>query len=137
MENQKTIKKEIEVKGKGIHTGNPVTLKFKPAGPHIGILFKRTDISNSPIIKADIDYVLDGNKSPRHTSLGLGGIEVHTIEHVMAALFGLKIDNIIMELDNCEVPALDGSAASFTNILKEAGIQDLDSKRKNYVLREA
>lgn len=137
MENQRTIKKEAVAKGKGIHNGKPVTVKFLPAGPNSGILFKRIDLPNSPVIKADCDCVLDGKTSPRHTSIGFKQVEVHTIEHLMSALSGLNIDNIIIEIDNCEIPALDGSAAGFIKILKEAGLQELDSKRKMIVLKEA
>ena len=136
MENQRTIKREAKIKGKGIHSGNAVTVKFKPAGPNSGVLFKRVDLTDSPIIKADADYILDENTSPRHTSIGFKEVEVHTIEHLMAALAGLNIDNIIIEIDNCEVPALDGSAANFIKILKEAGIEELDSKRRVFVLKE-
>lgn len=136
MENQRTIKKEAEVKGKGIHNGKPVTVKFIPAGPNSGILFKRVDLPNSPILKADCDCILDGKVSPRHTSIGYKEVEIHTIEHLMAALSGLNIDNIVIEIDNSEVPALDGSATDFLRILKEAGIEELDFRRKAFMLRE-
>ena len=120
MGNQRTIKKEAEIKGKGIHTGNSVTIRLKPAGANCGILFKRIDLPNSPIIKADADYILDGHVNLRKTSIGFKGVEVHTVEHLMAALSGLHIDNIMVEIDNCEIPALDGSSADFTKMLKEA-----------------
>ncbi|MFC1753022.1 bifunctional UDP-3-O-[3-hydroxymyristoyl] N-acetylglucosamine deacetylase/3-hydroxyacyl-ACP dehydratase [Thermoproteota archaeon] len=136
MENQRSIKKEVKVKGKGIHSGNKVTLTLKPAGPNTGILFKRVDIADSPVIKAHIDHILDGKRSPRQTSIGLQGVEIQTIEHLMSALSGLKIDNILVELDNTEVPALDGSAAGFIKVLKEAQIQDLSFRRRVYSLKE-
>ena len=136
MENQRTIRKEVEIKGKGIHTGNSATIRFKPAGSNTGILFRRTDLSNLSIIKADTDYILDGHTNLRQTSIGFKGVKVHTIEHLMAALSGLKIDNIMIEIDNCEVPALDGSSANFTEILEEAEIEELDSRRKIFVLKE-
>lgn len=136
MGNQRTIKKEAEIKGKGIHTGNSVTIRLKPAGANCGILFKRIDLPNSPIIKADADYILDGHVNLRKTSIGFKGVEVHTVEHLMAALSGLHIDNIMIEIDNCEIPALDGSSADFTKMLKEAGIEELDSRRKVFVLKE-
>ncbi|MFC1709457.1 bifunctional UDP-3-O-[3-hydroxymyristoyl] N-acetylglucosamine deacetylase/3-hydroxyacyl-ACP dehydratase [Candidatus Omnitrophota bacterium] len=136
MENQRTIKKEVEIKGKGIHNGKLVTVKFTPAGPNSGILFKRVDLPSAPVIKADCDCILDGKISPRHTSIGYKEVEIHTIEHLMSALAGLNIDNVIIEIDNNEVPALDGSANDFLNILKEAGIEELESKRKAFVLKE-
>ena len=137
MENQKTIQKEIEVKGKGIHSGKPVKVKFIPAGPNSGIIFRRVDLPDSPAIKADCDCILDGKVSPRHTSIGYRQVEVHTIEHLMSALAGLGIDNVIIEIDNSEVPALDGSATNFVTVLKEAGIEEQDSRRKTFVLKEA
>jgi UDP-3-O-[3-hydroxymyristoyl] N-acetylglucosamine deacetylase/3-hydroxyacyl-[acyl-carrier-protein] dehydratase len=136
MSNQRTIKKEIEIKGKGIHTGHLITAKLRPAGPNSGILFKRVDLPNSPVVKADVDCILDGNTSPRHTSIGFGEVKIHTIEHLMAALAGLGIDNIAIEVDNCEVPALDGSAADFVKVLKEAGFEELSAPRRAYVLKQ-
>ncbi|MDD5006195.1 MAG: UDP-3-O-acyl-N-acetylglucosamine deacetylase [Candidatus Omnitrophica bacterium] len=136
MENQRTVKKAIEVKGKGIHTGNPVTLKFIPAGIDAGIIFKRVDLPNSPVIKAEPDSVLDGHTNLRQTSIGFKDVQIHTIEHLMAALSGLNIDNVIIEMDNCEVPALDGSSADFSKLLKQAGIEELAAKRRVLVLKE-
>jgi UDP-3-O-[3-hydroxymyristoyl] N-acetylglucosamine deacetylase/3-hydroxyacyl-[acyl-carrier-protein] dehydratase len=136
MENQRTIKKAIGLKGKGIHSGNSVSLKLLPGSSNSGILFKRIDLPDSPIIKADTDYLLEGPSSLRQTSIGFKGIEIHTVEHLMAALAGLKIDNILIELDNCEIPALDGSAAGFIELIKESGIEELNAKRKIYVLRD-
>ncbi|MDD5355261.1 MAG: bifunctional UDP-3-O-[3-hydroxymyristoyl] N-acetylglucosamine deacetylase/3-hydroxyacyl-ACP dehydratase [Candidatus Omnitrophica bacterium] len=136
MENQKTIKKEAEVKGIGIHTAKPVKVKLIPAQADTGIVFKRVDLADAPAIKVDSDCLLDGHTSLRQTSIGSGNAEVHTIEHLMAALAGLKIDNVVIEIDNCEVPGLDGSSADFVKILKEAGIKELDSKQRAIVLKE-
>jgi len=137
MEKQRTVKREVELKGKGIHTGKSVTVKFIPAGPNSGIIFRRVDLEGSPAIKADCDCILDGKTSPRHTSIGYKDVTVHTIEHLMAALAGLKIDNIIIEINNSEVPALDGSASGFIKLIKEAGVEELDSRRKPFILKEA
>lgn len=136
MGNQRTIKKEVKIQGKGIHTGSQVTLKLKPASDNSGILFQRIDLDNAPIIKAHTDNILDTNKSPRQTSIGFKGVEVRTIEHLMAALFGLNIDNLMIELDGSEVPALDGSSLGFVKILNEVGIQELNSRRKLFILKE-
>lgn len=137
MNNQRTIKKEKSVKGRGIHTGRNATVTLKPASPNTGILFKRVDVANSPIIRAQTDYILDGDKSPRQTSIAYHGVQIQTVEHLMAALAGLSIDNILIEIDNSEIPALDGSALEFVKVIKEAGIEELDVKKKEYVLKEA
>lgn len=136
MENQRTIKKEISIKGRGTHTGNAVTVTFKPAGPESGILFKRVDLPGSPLIRAQAALILDGRESPRQTSIGLKGVQIQTVEHLMAALAGLGIDNLVIELDNAEIPALDGSALEFVKTLKKAGIEELDAKKKVYALKE-
>jgi len=136
MENQRTIKKEIEAKGAGIHTGKPVRIKFIPAAADTGIVFKRIDLANSPIVKVGPDSLLDGHAGLRQTSIGVGSVEINTIEHLMAALAGLKINNILIEMDNCEVPAMDGSSSGFIKLLKESGIKELDAKQKTFVLKE-
>jgi UDP-3-O-[3-hydroxymyristoyl] N-acetylglucosamine deacetylase/3-hydroxyacyl-[acyl-carrier-protein] dehydratase len=136
MENQTTIKREIEAKGTGIHTGKPVKIKFMPAAADAGIVFKRVDLADAPAIKANPENILDGHTSLRQTSIGVGGVEVNTIEHLMAALAGLKINNITIEIDNCELPAMDGSSRDFIKLLKEAGIKELDARQKTFVLKE-
>jgi len=137
MKNQRTIKKEKIIKGRGIHTGAVATVTFKPAGPNTGILFKRVDVLGSPIIKAQPECIIDGRTSPRQTSIGYQDIQIQTIEHLMAALAGLSIDNILIEINNKEIPALDGSSLEFVKALKEAGIEELPIKRKEYALKEA
>lgn len=132
---QRTIKKPIELKGIGLHTGVQVKLKFKPAPTNTGINFIRVDVKDSPMIKATIMNVLDEDKSPRRTSIGNGSVEVHTIEHLMAALWALGIDNILIEVDGLELPGLDGSAMSFIEILKEAGIKNQAVPKNIYQVR--
>lgn len=136
MENQRTIKKEKSIKGRGIHTGKPVTLTLKPAGPNSGILFQRTDMPGAPIVRAQADLIIDGLESPRQTSIGFKDVQIQTVEHLMAALAGLRIDNIVVELDNVEIPALDGSALEFVKALKGAGIEELETKRRVFSLKE-
>jgi len=136
MENQKTIKKEIEVKGRGIHRGESVSIKFLPAAANTGIVFKRIDIPGSPTVRANIGYVLNNTTSPRQTSLRNNELEVHTVEHVMATLSGLEVDNIMIELDGNEIPALDGSSQKFLEALHQAGIQELQERRNPFVLKE-
>jgi UDP-3-O-[3-hydroxymyristoyl] N-acetylglucosamine deacetylase/3-hydroxyacyl-[acyl-carrier-protein] dehydratase len=136
MEMQKTISKEISLQGAGLHTGNTVKVKFKPAPINTGILFIRTDIQSKPIIRAEVDYVLSIDKNPRRTSIGLKGIEVQTVEHLLAVLSGLGIDNLIIEIDNNEIPGLDGSGINFIKALEDAGIVSQNSARKYFSVKE-
>jgi UDP-3-O-[3-hydroxymyristoyl] N-acetylglucosamine deacetylase/3-hydroxyacyl-[acyl-carrier-protein] dehydratase len=89
---QQTIERDISYSGVGLHTGNSTTMTFKPAGPNTGIIFKRIDLPDKPEIPADIEHVIDIS---RGTTLGINGAKVHTVEHVLAAITGLEIDNII------------------------------------------
>ena len=132
---QRTIKKPVELSGIGLHTGAKVNLKFKPAPTNIGINFIRVDIPDSPMVKADILNVLDQTKSLRRTSIGSGAVEIHTIEHLMAALWSVGMDNIIIEIDGPELPGLDGSATGFIEVLKKAGIENQSAKKKIYQVR--
>lgn len=136
IEQQRTIKKEFSVKGIGLHTGNEVTVKFKPAAANSGITFIRVDLRDQPRILASAKNLLDSLKSPRRTSIGFNGAEVHTVEHLMAVFAGQCIDNIIVEIDNTEVPGLDGSGANFLNLIKEAGIEEQGIPRKYFFLKE-
>jgi len=136
MDNQRTIEKEASLKGVGIHTANNVNITFKPADADSGINFMRTDLAERPVIKADLEHLLPSSRSPRRTSLGRGEAEVQTIEHLMAALVGLGIDNINIEIDNNEVPGLDGSSLHFIDILNKAGIKEQDSPRQYYLIKE-
>ncbi|MEW6009490.1 MAG: bifunctional UDP-3-O-[3-hydroxymyristoyl] N-acetylglucosamine deacetylase/3-hydroxyacyl-ACP dehydratase [Candidatus Omnitrophota bacterium] len=136
MDTQKTISKGISLKGVGLHTGNHVQIKFKPAPVNTGILFIRTDIENAPVIRAQANNLLSIDKNPRRTSIGYKGVEIHTIEHLMAVLAGLGIDNIIIEIDNNEIPGLDGSGANFIEALENAGIIAQDAARKYFVVKE-
>lgn len=127
---QQTIKKEGTIEGVGLHTGEKVKLTFKPSLPNSGINFKRIDLPEAPIIPAKISNVLSPDRRLRRTSIGKDGVEVHTIEHVMAALSGLKIDNVLIELDGKELPGLDGSVEPFINTLTGCGIKEQDTERK-------
>lgn len=120
LEFQNTIAKAIELNGIGLHTGQKVKVKFKPAEDNEGIVFVRVDLPGSPCVQAHMSNLIE---RPRRTSIGIQGVEIHTIEHVLAALVGLGIDNIRIELDAEELPGLDGSALPFLEILKKAGIK--------------
>jgi UDP-3-O-acyl-N-acetylglucosamine deacetylase len=113
MDKQKTIEKEANIKGVGLHTANKVRVSFKPAGVDTGIIFTRTDLPERPTIKVSVDSLLSASRSPRRTSVGKDSVEIQTIEHLMAALAGLGIDNLNIDIDNNEVPGLDGSSLSF------------------------
>ncbi|MDP6685984.1 MAG: UDP-3-O-acyl-N-acetylglucosamine deacetylase, partial [Candidatus Omnitrophota bacterium] len=132
---QRTLQKPINLSGVGLHTGVKVKLKFKPAPTSTGINFIRVDVKDSPMIKADINNIMETEKSPRRTSVGNGSVEVHTIEHLMAALWALGIDNILIEIDGLELPGLDGSAIGFIDILKKAGVVNQGSPKKIYTVR--
>lgn len=119
--NQRTIKNSISVSGIGLHTGVQSTVTFKPASENSGIRFVRTDIDNCPEIIADINHVIDIS---RGTTIAQNGIQIHTVEHVLAAVAGLEIDNISIELNNVEPPVCDGSAIEFVKALKSAEIEE-------------
>ncbi len=109
--NQKTIKKNIELSGIGLHSGNIVKIRIKPAMPNTGILFKRTDLKENNLIIPNVYNV--SNASYCTTITNENKVSVSTIEHLMGAFYGLGIDNAIVEIDNQEVPILDGSAKIF------------------------
>jgi UDP-3-O-[3-hydroxymyristoyl] N-acetylglucosamine deacetylase/3-hydroxyacyl-[acyl-carrier-protein] dehydratase len=131
MDFQHTIQKEISIAGVGLHTGRQVTLTFKPAPANHGFKFKRVDLPGQPLINADVDNVVDVS---RGTTLKQGEGIVNTVEHVLAALVGLQIDNCLMELDNSETPILDGSAEGFVKILTQAGREKQDTERQYIVI---
>lgn len=134
---QRTIKNQAAISGVGLHTGNKVNLVFKPATVNSGIQFARSDIKDKPLIKADYQHLLALNRTLRRTSLGIASeIEIQTIEHLMAAIAGLAIDNLFIEIDNNEIPGMDGSGLEFLNALKGAGIIEQDAPRKFFSLKE-
>ncbi len=122
--NQKTIKKNICLKGIGLHSGNDVSLTIKPAKPNSGIIFKRVDIKNNNIIIPNVYNV--SNASYCTTITNESDVSVSTIEHLMGAFYGIGIDNAIVEVDNKEVPILDGSAKIFVNEILKVGIETSD-----------
>lgn len=123
MRSQNTIASSISVSGKGLHTGQQVTVTFEPAPADFGIQFVRADLPGSPFVKADPVHVFD---TSRGTSIREGIAEIHTIEHLMAALAGLGIDNVSVITKGPETPILDGSSRIYVEMLKEAGIRSLD-----------
>jgi len=130
LEKQRTIAKEAFIEGTGLHTGTNCKLTFKPAPDNYGIRFIRVDLGDRPEIPATADYVIDVS---RGTTIGIGEAKVHTVEHVLAAIVGLQIDNIIIEVDGIEPPVVDGSAMPFVEILQEAGFVVQDAN-KDYLI---
>ncbi len=136
MEKQKTINKEIYFQGIGLHTGQKVKIRLSPLGPNSGIIFVREDINPPVIIKADFYSLLDPSVFPRRTSIGKGGVNIHTIEHLMAAFAILGIDNIQVSLDGEEVPGMDGSALEFVEGIKKAGIVTQNIARSYMTIKD-
>jgi len=130
---QTTIAKEVSLIGVGLHTGKDVTLTFKPSEPNVGYAFKRIDLEGAPIINADASYVTN---TQRGTCLEKNGVIIQTCEHVLAALVGLQIDNVYIELDASEPPIMDGSSKFFVEALESAGIVELEAHREEYIVRE-
>lgn len=126
---QHTIQDEISISGAGIHTGQSVTMHIKRAAPNTGIVFQRVDLPLKPIVKADVDFVVETNRS---TTLEHNGARVSTIEHLMAALVGMQVDNALIEIDGEEVPILDGSAQPFVEALQKAGLRQQDAVKIYY-----
>ena len=130
---QCTIQKPVTVSGVGLHTGVVVNLTFKPAPENFGYKFQRIDLPDQPIVEADVDNVID---TDRGTTIGKNGAKISTIEHVLAALAGLEIDNVLMEIDGPEVPIMDGSSRPFIDILDKNGIAKQKEERQYYYLSE-
>lgn len=130
---QTTIAEPVKLSGKGLHTGYEVEIHFMPAPSNHGYKFKRIDHKDSPIIRATVNNVVD---TSRGTTIEENGIRVHTIEHVMAALKGLGLDNVLIELNGPETPIMDGSSKKFVEALQEAGIEELDEDRNYFEIKE-
>ena len=132
-EKQRTLAKEISLTGKGLHTGNSVTITFKPAPVNHGYKFCRVDLPGKPMIDALAEHVTD---TSRGTTLVQNNASVSTIEHVMAAFNGLRVDNALIELDGPEAPIMGGSAWMFVEAIKEAGIVDQKEDRNYFVVKQ-
>jgi UDP-3-O-[3-hydroxymyristoyl] N-acetylglucosamine deacetylase/3-hydroxyacyl-[acyl-carrier-protein] dehydratase len=133
MAKQRTIAKEVTLTGVGLHTGENVTMKFVPAAVNHGFAFKRIDLEGEPIIEADANYVVN---TQRGTNLEKRGVKIQTSEHVLAALVGMEIDNVLIELDAPEPPIMDGSSKFFVEAIEKAGIVEQDAEREEYVVKE-
>jgi len=136
MNKQKTIAREVSISGVGLHTANKAKLTFKPAQADSGIRFVRVDLFESPALEANVGSLLSPERAPRRTSIGRDSAEVQTIEHLMAALAGAEIDNLIVEIDNNEVPGLDGSSLNFLECLERGGIVEQEKERRYFSIKE-
>lgn len=133
MEKQKTLKEEISLSGIGLHTGKEVVLTMKPAKENTGFVFVRTDLEGCPQVEADANYV---TTTERGTTLEKLGVKIHTCEHVLAALVGMDLDNVILEMNNAEPPIMDGSSKFFVEALEKVGVVEQEAPREYLIITE-
>lgn len=133
IEQQRTIGRPISISGVGIHTGAMVNMTFEPAPVNYGYVFKRTDLAGEPEIAALLENVVD---TSRGTTIAVNDVKVYTVEHVLAALAGLQIDNVLIKLDAPETPIADGSSIAFVEVLEAAGISEQDAERQYIEITE-
>lgn len=130
---QHTLASNISISGTGLHTGVLVDMKLVPANPGFGIQFQRVDLPNNPIIKADCDLVTD---TSRGTTLQLGEAKISTVEHILAALVGSGVDNVLIEVNGPEIPIMDGSSAPFIELIEATGVLEQDAAKAWYSIDE-
>ena len=133
MEKQKTLKEEISLSGIGLHTGKEVVLTMKPAKENTGFVFVRTDLEGCPQVEADANYV---TTTDRGTTLEKSGVKIHTCEHVLAALVGMDLDNVILEMNNAEPPIMDGSSKFFVEAIEKVGVVEQEVSREYLTITE-
>lgn len=133
MVKQKTIQNEISLQGVGLHTGQQVSMTLKPAPVNTGFLFVRTDLEGAPSIEADATYVVN---TQRGTNLEKKGVKVQTTEHVLAALVGCDLDNVIIEINASEPPIMDGSSKFFVEAVEKVGVVEQEAEREEYIVKE-
>jgi len=130
---QKTLAKSFKIEGKGLHTGVNVTMNFLPAPENHGFKFKRVDLENQPVIDADVDLVVD---TSRGTLLEKDGARIGTIEHALAGLIGMDLDNVLIEVNNEEAPIMDGSSKYFVEAIEKTGIVEQSAEREYFEIKE-
>ena len=130
---QNTIARRVEICGVGLHSGRSIRVELLPAEVGTGVVFKRVDLVGHPTVAAHVSSIM---ATDLNTTIGVGSVRIATIEHLMAALAGLSIDNVLVKLDGPEVPVMDGSAITFVEKILEAGIASQDRPRRLYVVRE-
>jgi UDP-3-O-[3-hydroxymyristoyl] N-acetylglucosamine deacetylase/3-hydroxyacyl-[acyl-carrier-protein] dehydratase len=130
--NQRTLGSKIEFEGIGLHTGHHNRMVIHPAPANHGYKFRRMDVEDAPVIEADVDLVVS---TKRGTTLEKKGVQVHTTEHILAALYGCQVDNALIELEGPEIPIMDGSSIQFVEAIEAVGFDDQEAKRKTFKLR--
>jgi UDP-3-O-acyl-N-acetylglucosamine deacetylase len=131
--NQNTIAKEVSISGIGIHTGAKAKITLCPAKENSGVVFQRVDLESKPIVAAKFKNVYSTNRS---TNIKNGNAEVKTIEHLLASISAFGIDNLLIKINNIEVPILDGSSKIFSKILKESGFKKQKIKKKIFKIKK-
>src|SRR5438046_1673426 len=130
---QQTVSKTASFSGTALHTGEKVTLKLLPAPADHGIKFRRKDLQEEPTVDAKIENL---KMVERATTIGEGAVRVHTVEHVLAALWAMGVDNAVVEMDANEPPIGDGSAQAYVDLIKKAGVTAQEEPRKFFDVRE-
>jgi UDP-3-O-[3-hydroxymyristoyl] N-acetylglucosamine deacetylase/3-hydroxyacyl-[acyl-carrier-protein] dehydratase len=130
---QHTLCESVSISGTGLHTGVLVDMTLNPANPGYGIQFQRVDLPNKPIIKADCDLVTD---TSRGTTLQVGEAKISTVEHILAALVGMGVDNVLIEVNGPEIPIMDGSSTPFIEMIEKIGVLELDAAKAWYSIDE-
>ena len=133
MTKQKTLARSFKIEGKGLHTGVNVIMNFLPAPENHGFKFKRVDLEGEPVIDADVDLVID---TSRGTLLECNGARIGTIEHALAALTGMDLDNVLIEVNNEEAPIMDGSSKYFVEAIEKAGVIEQEAEREYLEIKE-
>lgn len=130
---QRTLKAPIELSGVGLHTGAKINLNILPAPDNHGYKFQRMDLEGQPVVKADADLVVS---TERGTTLDSNGVKIHTTEHVLAALYGMQVDNALIQIDGPEIPIMDGSSFLFVEAIEKAGIVEQKAEREYFEFKE-
>ena len=130
---QRTLAKSFRLEGVGLHTGKPVTIDFEPAEANHGIRFMRVDMEDQPILVAEVNHVVSTN---RGTTIRNGEAQISTVEHVLSAIAGSGVDNVLIKVNGPEIPIMDGSSIDFTNGIQTAGVVDQDAEREFFEIEE-
>ena len=130
---QHTLNSSISISGTGLHTGIMVDMTMRPANPGFGIQFQRIDMPNQPIIKADCDLVTD---TSRGTTLQIGDAKISTVEHVLAAMVGMGVDNVLIEVNGPEIPIMDGCSTPFIELIEQIGVLEQEAAKAWYSIDE-
>jgi len=130
---QHTLSKAVSISGTGLHTGVLVDMKLTPAHPGFGLQFQRSDLPGSAMIKADCDLVTD---TSRGTTLQSGDVKISTVEHILAALTGMGVDNALIEINGPEIPIVDGSSQPFIELIEDAGVTEQEATKAWYSIEE-